>query len=289
MRLSVIIPCYNAADTIAIQLGAMAKQHWSEPWEVIVSDNGSTDQTLSVIEQYKSLLPNFHVVDSSDRQGAAHARNVGALTASGDAFLFCDADDAVAPGWLRAIGDALYRYDFVASRFEFQKLNPSWMHESQGTPQQDGLQRLWYPPYLPHAGGSGIGVKRSVHESVGGFDESIVRLEDTDYCIKAQITGVKIHFVHDAVVHIRHRNTASGMFKQRRLWGLYNVLLYKRYRPAGSNPTIRPWISYVKSCVHLICRLPQIRHQKGRIACVRSLGYLLGQFHGAVKYWVPPV
>jgi len=52
MKLSVIIPCYNEADTIATQLEVLAKQYWSEPWEVIVSDNGSTDDSLAIVEKY---------------------------------------------------------------------------------------------------------------------------------------------------------------------------------------------------------------------------------------------
>jgi glycosyltransferase involved in cell wall biosynthesis len=43
VQLSVIIPCYNGAETIAAQLEALAGQQWSGQWEVIVSDNGSTD------------------------------------------------------------------------------------------------------------------------------------------------------------------------------------------------------------------------------------------------------
>ena len=81
MKLTVIIPCFNAANTIAVQLEALAQQHWCEPWEVIVSNNGSTDETVAIVEQYQKKLPNLRIVDSSDQGGAAHARNVGALAA----------------------------------------------------------------------------------------------------------------------------------------------------------------------------------------------------------------
>ncbi|MBF2059991.1 glycosyltransferase family 2 protein, partial [Fischerella thermalis] len=43
MKVSVIIPCLNAAETIGVQLEALANQQWSQPWEVIIADNGSTD------------------------------------------------------------------------------------------------------------------------------------------------------------------------------------------------------------------------------------------------------
>jgi len=100
----VIIPCFNAADTIAAQLEALAGQCWSEPWEVIVSDNGSTDESSRIVERYIARLPGLRVVDSSDQRGPARARNIGALAAAtGDAFLFCDAGDEVVPEWLTAM------------------------------------------------------------------------------------------------------------------------------------------------------------------------------------------
>ena len=98
MKLSIIIPCLNAADTIGEQLQALSIQSWNGQWEVIISDNGSTDDTLKVVGKYRESLPELRVVDSSDKPGAAHARNIGCGAATGDAFLFCDADDAVGNG-----------------------------------------------------------------------------------------------------------------------------------------------------------------------------------------------
>jgi len=154
LKFSVIIPCFNAADTIAVQLEALAGQRWSEPWEVIISDNGSTDESLKIVERYKERLPNLHVVNSSDRQGAAHARNVATLAATGDAFLFCDADDEVAPGWLSVMAEAVSMHDFVICRLDTEKLNAPWLQKSWKNSQQDGPIHF-YPPYLPLCGAYG--------------------------------------------------------------------------------------------------------------------------------------
>ena len=67
MKLSVVIPCYNEAKTIAAQLEALSQQQWSEPWEVIVTDNGSTDDTVKIVEEYYSQLPNLRLIDASDQ------------------------------------------------------------------------------------------------------------------------------------------------------------------------------------------------------------------------------
>ena len=52
IQLSVIIPCLNEEAVIAIQLEALLRQSCGEPWELIIADNGSTDQTLAVVDQY---------------------------------------------------------------------------------------------------------------------------------------------------------------------------------------------------------------------------------------------
>ena len=170
MKLSVIVPCYNEANTIATQLEALTKQAWSEPWEVIVSDNGSTDYSLAIVETYRSKLPHLRIVDASTKRGAPHAINVGVQAATGGAIAVCDADDEVAPGWVAAIGEALARHDFVASRFDFTKLNEPWAIAARscgyGTcGQENGLQKIGHPPYLLFAGGCGLGVKKSIHDA----------------------------------------------------------------------------------------------------------------------------
>src|SRR5262245_53435164 len=116
MKLSVIIPCRNAVKTIEAQLDALCQQEWEGGWEVIVADNGSMDGTREVVARFFGRLPPLLLVDASTRRGAGHARNVGVKAATGDAIVFCDADDEVGAGWLSAMGNALTRHDFVAGR-----------------------------------------------------------------------------------------------------------------------------------------------------------------------------
>jgi GT2 family glycosyltransferase len=227
MKISVVIPCFNAAHTLDDQLQALEGQT-KQPWEVIVADNGSTDGSREVANYYASKLPNFKLVDASNRQGAAHARNVGAAYANGDYLAFCDADDVVDCGWIEALDKAFLKYDFVASRFDHQKLNSA---DSSGI-QEDGLQNFT-PPFLPYAGGCGLGIKRTLHDAISGFDETISYLEDTDYCLRAQLTGVSLEFVPEAVISIRHRANISAAFRQAFAWGESFAIIYKRYQKYG--------------------------------------------------------
>ena len=289
MKLSVIIPCFNAARTIGAQLEALAQQNWSQPWEVIVADNGSTDESLRVVERYTKILPNLTLVSARQIRGQAHARNVGARAATGEALAFCDADDEVAPGWLAAMGDALSTFEFVACRIEFEKLNGAWVQTIfQNHPQLHGLQKFRYPPYLAHAGGGTIGVRKSIHQAVGGFDESVPIHEDTDYCFRIQRLGVELQFVPEALLHIRCRDSLSKLMRQALRLSENNVFLYKRYRPVGGAELWR-WRSFIADWKNLAFALPHMRSKAGRALWMWHFGSQLGRLIGSIKHHVPPV
>lgn len=287
MKLSIIIPCLNAAATIGDQLRALRRQVWSEDWEVIVADNGSNDATTDVVRKNAAGLPCLQVVDASDRRGAAHARNVGAVFARGDYLVFCDADDEVGNGWLAAMAAALRDFDFVASRFDIEKLNPVSVTANIKNPQGRVLQKIAYPPYLWHAGGSGLGIKREIHMRLGGFDESLPFLEDTDYCFRVQKLGIALHFATEAVVHVRYNTKPVSLFRQARVWAEYNALMYKRY--GGGIQLPHPWAVYTQTWRDLICCAPRVLHKEKRSAWMKTLGTQIGLLQGVIRFRVPPV
>jgi glycosyltransferase involved in cell wall biosynthesis len=284
MKLSVIIPCYNAVDTIAEQLEALATQEWSEPWEIIVADNRSTDDSIAIVKQYQERLPNLRLIDASARQGQPYALNAGVKAAVGEALAFCDADDVVGSGWVAAMGAALSKYDFVACRFDTLKLNEGWLYKSRRNPQRDGLQEYDYPPYLHHAGGGSLGVKRALYEAIDGFDETLPYLHDTDFYWRLQLAGTELHFVSDAVIHIRYRDTLRSIYRQARNYGEYNVILYKKYRPLGM-PELS-WRTGVTAWFKLLRWLLRIRSKTGLAKWTWQFGWLTGRLQGSLRHRV---
>ncbi len=284
LSLSVVVPCRNAAATLGEALEALASQGWPGRWEVIVADNGSTDGSRRVAESFRGRLPALRVIDASERAGPAHARNRGAAEAAGDALLFTDADDRVGEGWLEAMGRALERHELVAARYDAAALNPEAVVRTRGNPQSDAPMPYTYPPFLPHAGGSSLGVRRSLHEAVGGFDEELPALEDTDYCWRLQLRGVPLAFVPEAVVHIRYRGGAGGLLRQSFRFGVYNVLLYRRYRPSGM-----PRLSLAAGLARwgkLALTLPALLVPTRRQAWLGQLGWRLGRLWGCLRFRV---
>jgi glycosyltransferase involved in cell wall biosynthesis len=287
MDLSVVIPSFNAAEHIDTQLSALARQSCRWSWEVVVADNGSRDATIDVVKQYRQALPKLHIVVASERRGSAHARNVGAQHARGESLIFVDADDEVGTGYLAAMGAALAEHDFVASRFEIDKLNPGLIGARLRNPQDTGLQKVAYPPYLPHAGGSGLGVRREVHHRARGFDESLPRLEDTDYCFRIQNLGIELHFAAEAIVHVRYGSEPTALFRQARLWAEYNELMYRRY--GGGMKMARPWAAYAQTWRDLIRCTPRVFQKDTRMGWMKTLGTQIGLLQGAIRFRVPPV
>jgi GT2 family glycosyltransferase len=281
---SIVIPCYNDVDLLVEQLDGLADQTGPEAWEVVIADNGTTGG-VEVVEAaalpYRARLPELRVLDASDRRGAAHARNVGVRVARGDKIGFLDADDVAADGWVAAMTAALDSHPVAASRWDVDRLNTEEVASGRRGSQTHGLRTYRHPPFLPHAGGCGLGVRREAFEQVGGFDEGLRLLEDTDLIWRLQLAGYELAFVSDAVVHIRFRESAAASFRQSFGYGRYNVLLYKRYRRHGMPRLTKRAGLY--SLVALVTQLPRLFDRRRRAAYLRSVGFRLGRIRGSIE------
>ncbi len=95
MLLSYVISCFNASETIEYCLTSITEEVAGD-YEVIVVDDGSTDNSMQLITNFLNTHPqNTIKVISQSNQGSASARNVGLKEASGEFVFFCDSDDAV--------------------------------------------------------------------------------------------------------------------------------------------------------------------------------------------------
>jgi GT2 family glycosyltransferase len=282
MKISVVIPTFNGSRTLGEQLAALAHEDGADQVEIVISDNGSVDDTPALARTFRASLPGLVVLDSSSARGVAHARNAGADAATGDVILFCDQDDVVGSGWLPTMRAALTAHPVVAARLDHRRLNPEWTLRYFGEPQSTGLANT-APRFLPYAWGGTIGVRRDVHLSIGGFDESFGQGgEDNDYCYRLQLTGSDITFVPDAVVHYRHRQLPSEIFRQARGYGRASATVFKRYRDRGLR---RPsplrsagaWIS-----LPLLAPV-RVLSRSGRARLVSRLGWRVGRLQGSLE------
>ena len=278
VELSIVIPCRNAAGHLANQLDSLALQESEAPWEVVVSDNGSTDTTRDVALRFADRIE-IRVVDSSAEPGRSFACNEGARAARGGAICFLDADDEVGPGYVKAMIEALRLHPFVAARVDVA-LNTGWMARSRDPFQHEALLNVF--DYLPFGLGCTLGVRSDVFHSVDGFSNQVPFDEDVDFCWRVQQTGVAMTFVPDAVVRYRFRDSLWGLFTQTVRYGSGQVMLYRRHRSLGmprrSRQELRAEIS--KRAKTLLA----VRNKGDLARWLHETGYLVGHVVGCLRW-----
>jgi glycosyltransferase involved in cell wall biosynthesis len=108
LNVSIVIPAYNEEGQLALCLDAVARQT-VKPFEVIVVDNNSTDNTVAIAKKYP-----FVTVLRERRQGVVHARNAGFNAARGDIIGRIDAETVMRPDWVERVQRIFMRSDVDA-------------------------------------------------------------------------------------------------------------------------------------------------------------------------------
>ena len=100
-KLSVIIPCFNCADTLEQAVTSVYSQESPPEFELILVDDGSTDTTPVIIERLARRHPNTRVMRHPANRGGGAARNTGASASDGDVLFFLDSDDILDTSFLK--------------------------------------------------------------------------------------------------------------------------------------------------------------------------------------------
>jgi glycosyltransferase involved in cell wall biosynthesis len=279
--LSIIIPARNAQDWIGELLEALIREVDSA-CEVLLADNGSTDGTNDLFRNYANAAPTrWSIVDASAVPGTAYARNLGAQEASGDLLLFVDADDVVAPGYVAAMRDALAEHEFVVASLDCDTLNPAWTKPKVHGPQVREIPIVL--GFLPAGAGGSLGIRRSLFERLDGFDTTSL-IEDADLCWRAQLKGIDLTFVPDAVLRFRYRNSLGAFFRRGLRDGLGRPALYATFRDLGMPR--RDWRTIVSFYGGVLPMFWRTRTRADLADLCATLGVRLGLVAGCVKYRV---
>lgn len=230
-KVSVVVPTYNRANVIGRALRSILEQTYSD-YEVIVVDDGSTDDTESVVNAINDARLRY--IPLSENQGVAHARNVGIREAACDYIAFLDSDDEWLPDKLQLQME------------EMEKLDDSYgmVYCRMGGWTRDGSSRFvcpvldWKQEVLAgnifHSllfrnviGTPSMLVRRECFEEVGGFKEALHCLEDWEMILRIAKRW-KIGFVDKILVEV---HKSEGSVTTNMAWHLitrcYMVSLYR--------------------------------------------------------------
>lgn len=279
--MSVIIPAFNCEATLGEQLDSLVDQTYRGSFEVLVVDNRSTDRTARVAESYGDRL-DMSVVSAESKQGASHARNVGAAAAKYDHLAFCDADDVAAQTWLEAMASALDSHDFVTGSIDHDSLNPD-AASTHFRSHVEGLPTALH--FLPYALSGNMAITKFAFEQVSGFPEDLNAVgEDVALSWDLQLAGYELAFEPKAVVAYRHRSDLRSLWSQHVSFGIADAVLYKRFRDRGMpSPTLR---STVAGYLRLVRKIPYLFHRQRRASWIRSAAKRWGRIRGSLREMV---
>ncbi len=196
--ISVIIPVYNGEMFLAGAIQSVLDQNYF-PIEIIVVDDGSTDNTQQLASQFGNKI----IYSKKENGGVASARNKGLEIAQGEFISFIDADDL----W------AMNKIELQLGKFLAKPNVGIVIGFTQRIPMEMDVARAEIGPnrdiILLYSLGSTL-ISKFVFDKIGNFDETMLLSEDTDWFYRAMETNIQIELHHEIVQYYRfHQNNIT--------------------------------------------------------------------------------
>lgn len=208
-RVSIIVPCYNREHTLLDCLQSVCAQTYSEG-ECIIVDDESTDHSLTIAMGYVEKDSRFKLLNTRKNAGPSAARNIGIHAATGEFLLFLDSDDMLEPYSLEKRIDLIKRLGMRANNIVIYCPAAYFKDKNtiriKGSFQNDQLSRhrqkcrnIQYVlvennPFLINS----VLVDKEAVLKVGGFDESLLGVEDWDLWLRLCFSSVRFISIDEA-------------------------------------------------------------------------------------------
>lgn len=274
--ISVIIPARNAANTIVRQLEAVCAQEVEVPLEVLVVDNGSVDATAALVEEFSATHPSVCLLTGPSRPSRSAARNLAARRAAGQVLVFCDADDLVQPGWLRALTAAVSSERVVTGSL-------LRLREDEVGSNSAGLPTGTEYRGLRCVSAGNFAIHRTTFDRLGGFSEHLKHRIDIELSCRLVLAGVDLAYEPRAVVHYTRRPNLRSEMRQHFWWAVADARIVSEYGRALS--LHYSWQNSVKHWVLLFPRLTRAAVLRRDLTpSLLDAATLLGRALGSARY-----
>lgn len=220
--ISIVIPAFNAEQTIGKCLDGLLAQKKSDT-EIIVVDDGSRDATRDIAQ-----AQGVRVLTQQNR-GAAAARNLGAENARGDIVLFIDGDCEPEANWIQAMTAPLGDPEIVGAggmkRTHQRSLIPRFI-QLEFDYRYDRERELTHIDFID----SGTAAyRREIFLKCGGFDTTLSDAEDTDLSYRLSEQGYRMAFADGAIVYHAHPESPIEYFRRKFVYGYWRSQVYARH------------------------------------------------------------
>jgi GT2 family glycosyltransferase len=228
MLASVILCTYNRVRLLERALRSLARQTAaSEQFEIIVVDDGSTDGTAELCTRVGRDLPNLNHIAIGKNSGLAAAGNRGIRSARGEFLLFIDDDCIAQENWVRHLAAALEQHPIAAGAIQSPVSN--YIKFCHNISQFHPFMKRRAEGWARSIAGANMGIRRSVLEELGGFDEKS-QVPDMDLLFRARSQGHRVHFAPKAVViHDPDRTNLATVLQIASEHASHMILLRNRY------------------------------------------------------------
>lgn len=227
MKCTLIIPAYNAEKTIAYCLDSALTQSISrEEYEIIVVDDGSTDNTYEIVKNYPVVLI------QQQNQGPASARNKGAENASGNILIFTDSDCDLDRNFLEGMVSSIEQGNgIVGVQGCYKTRQKAFMAQFGQAEIETRYKIMAKSKYIDFIGTYAAAYRKDIFLKYGGFDTGFLLAsgEDTEYSYKLHRYGQKMVFNPLAFVYHQHPSKLSHYLKTKFYRGYWRVRLYKKH------------------------------------------------------------
>lgn len=270
--ISVVIPVYNGARTVSRTIRCLLQQSL-EPGEIIVVDDGSTDETQEVLRGFDGQI----TLLTQPNSGPASARNRGVKAAKGDLVAFTDSDCLPDKDWLLNLwlgfDDERVAGVGGAVRSAIRGLASEYVDAVRLLdPQPDEGGEI---PYLITANAC---FRREVLIEAGAFNEHFRKPggEEPDVCLRIRRLGYRFRFSEQALVHHHHRQTVGSLLKTIANYGEGAYLLGQLWPDYRIENPLRRLLRRLLELRSVFRRIPVYATRYGlfRAVCFSLLDYL---------------
>ncbi len=262
IHVSIIISSRNRQESLARTLASLSSvsSSWDIPWELIVVNNASTDNTQAMLQEWTQDFPRRLTVLQESRPGTSRARNRGIAHAQGRILFFTDDDMLVTKGWLPALC-AAFQSDpdtgIAAGRTTLHNPASYPLSVRTGTTHQ-----VYSHPSEPFfLSGNNMAILTPLARALGGFDERLgggTRVggaEDTDITYRVLKAGMRGRFAPEALAYHDHdRLTDDAVRRVRFTYAKGAGAFFAKHILTRDPYALRMWYWRLSSLSRAICQ-----------------------------------
>jgi GT2 family glycosyltransferase len=237
IRYSVVIPAYNAGKTLPDTLIALRNQSvFQDDYEVIVVDDGSTDETATVAQHF-----GVNCI-SQPNLGPAAARNQGAREARGEIILFTDADCVPDQDWIRQMTLPFRNERTVGVKGVYRTHQAELAARFAQAEFEDRYDLLQKVAAIDMVDTYSAAFRKEIFINIGLFDESFpfANNEDTEFSYRLCATGYLLEFNPKALVYHWHQDSFAKYLRLKFKRGYWRMVVYRKYPEKVFKDTYTP-------------------------------------------------